>query len=1041
MKIANFSIKRPVTISMIMVVLLLIGGISLPMLKVDLYPNLSIPVAVVSTTWTGSSPDEIEQQITKPIESAMATVSGVSEVDSNSLQGTSRVIVRFNYGQDLDQATLSMRDKLDRVRKKLPTDADQPIVTKVDPNSSPIMTIALSGSLDSVELKRLATDVVQPSLSTVNGVASVSITGGRDREIDVLLDPNKMQSYGLSTSMVTKALGGDNVTADGGALNQGKKQLTLHVNGQFHNPNQIGDVPINLSNGGTIYIRDIAKVDDTFAKVTQLSRTNGVPSVSLDILKSPDGNTVQVSGDIKKELTKLEAKLPKAVKLTVISDQARFIQSSINTVIDHTLVGAALSVVVLYLFLQKFRTTLIIGIVIPISIISTFSLMYFTGQTINTVTLGGLALGMGSLVDFAVVVIESIFRYSSQGYTSIESAKLGTAEVGAAVMASALSQICVFAPVAFTQGLATQLFGPLALTVTFSHIAALFGAVTLVPMLSSKLLKGTGEHDRSKFKLIALFAVLIEKLTKAYGRLLKWAIGHRKTVIIITIAMFAGSMGLIPLVGFELTPSSDQGMFRANIRMATNTNLDTTNQVVTLVEKAIQQEPEVTTIFTQVGTAGGGAFASLATDRASISVNLKPLAERTRSVDQVVEEVRNKVSNIPGAKIQISATSGGMSFGRGGSGVDIDISGQDTKVLQKLGQEVQDTVATIPGVRNLQSSLDNQVPQYQVDVDRSRASQYGLSVSQVVSQIRDAYQGAIATQYQTLDSSINVIVKYPESFSAAIENLNRVKISTTSGAQIALTDVAKISPTVGPAQISRTNQIRQITISGDLFNVNTGIAQQQIQAALAQLAVPDGYTISQGGQAKDMSQSFSSLALVLPLAIVLVYIVMACQFESLFSPFIIMFSLPPTFVGAALGLVLTHRSLSINAIIGIIMLIGIVVNNAIVLVDYTNQLIERGFSRNEAILQAGPVRLRPILMTTSVTVLAMLPLVLGFGEGAEAQAPMATVVAFGLVFSTMVTLILVPVVFTLFDDMRKFTGRKFGKKRQNGSTEPQISHT
>lgn len=1035
MKIANFSIERPVTISMIMVVLILLGGISIPLLKVDLYPNLSIPVAVVSTTWSGSTPDEIEQQITKPIESAMATVTGVTEVDSNSMQGSSRVIVRFNYGQDLDQATLSMRDKLDRIRRKLPTDADQPIVTKVDPNSSPIMTISLAGSLDSVELKRLATDVAQPALSTVNGVASVSITGGKDREIDVLLDPNKMQSYGLSTSMVTQALGKDNTTADGGALNQGKKQLALHINGQFSNPNDVGNVPIKLPTGGVIYVRDIAKVDDTFAKDTQLSRTNGVPSVSLDILKSPDGNTVQISGDIKKEITKLEASLPKAVQLTIVSDQARFIQSAINTVIDHTLVGAVLSVVILYLFLQKMRTTLIIGIVIPISILSTFSLMYFTNQTINTVTLGGLALGMGSLVDFAVVVIESIFRYSSQGYTSKEAAKIGTAEVGAAVMASALSQICVFAPVAFTQGMATQLFGPLALVVTFSHIAALFGAVTLVPMLSSKMLKGASEHDRSKIKLIALFAVLMDKLNYIYGRVLKWALYHRKTVIITTIVMFAGSVGLVPLLGFELTPSSDQGMFKANIRMATNTNLETTNQVVAQVEKAIQEEPEVTTVFTQVGTAGGGAFASLATDRGSIAGTLKPLAERTRSVDQVVEDIRKKVANIPGAKIQVSATSPTMSFGRGGSGVDIDISGQDTKVLQKLAQEVQDAVSTIPGVRNLQSSLDNQVPQYQVDVDRSRAAQYGLSVSEIVSQIRDAYQGAVATQYQSLDSSINVIVKYPESFSSVIENLDRVKISTTSGAQIALTDVAKISPAVGPAQISRKNQIRQITISGDLFNVNVGNAQQQIKNVISQLAVPDGYTISQGGQATDMSQAFASLGLVMPLAIILVYMVMASQFESLFSPFIIMFSLPPTFVGAALGLVVTHRSLSVNAIIGIIMLMGIVTNNAIVLVDYTNQLIKKGLKRNDAILQAGPVRLRPILMTTSVTVLAMLPLVLGFGEGAEAQAPMATVVSFGLVFSTMVTLILIPVVFTLFDDFRN----KFGKKSKKIQAMKEIS--
>ncbi|BAU28447.1 HAE1 family hydrophobic/amphiphilic exporter-1 [Aneurinibacillus soli] len=1031
MKIANFSVDRPVTISMIMVVLVLLGVIAMPMLKVDLYPNLSIPVAVVSTTWNGSSPDEVEQQISKPIESAMATVPGVSEVDSTSSQNSSRVTVRFNFGENLDQATLSMRDKLDKVRKQLPADADQPTVTKVDPNSSPIMTIALSGSMSAVELKRLASDVVQQRLSTVDGVASVSVTGGQNREIDVLLDPEKMQAYGLSTNQVSQALQGDNINADGGLISQGKKQVTLHMNGQFINPQDIGNVPIKLSNGSSIFIRDIATINDTFADVTQLSRTNGMPSVSLDILKSPDGNTVQVSKNVQSMITTIEKSLPKSVKLTVVSDQAKYIQTSINTVIDHTLAGAGLSVIILYLFLQRLRTTLIIGIVIPISIISTFSLMYFTGQTINTVTLGGLALGMGSLVDFAVVVIESIFRYSSKGLSPIESAKLGTSEVGTAVMASALSQICVFAPVAFTQGMATQLFGPLALTVVFSHIAALFGAVTLVPMLSSKWLKGVGEHDRSKLKPVALFQDFMKALTRGYSRLLKWSLGHRKTVIIFTLIMFGASTSLVPLIGFELTPNSDQGQFKANIRVATNTKLEETNKVAAAVERVIESEPEVTTVFTQVGTGGGGSFANVSTDRASIQANLKPLAQRTRSTDQVVEDVRNKVANIPGAKITISAASNSLSFGHGGSGVDIDISGDNTKVLQKLATLVENTVSTIPGIRNLQNSLDQQVPQFQITMDRQKAAQYGLSISQIVSQMRDAYKGNIATQFHTLDSSVNVIVKYPKEFTSNITNLSRVMISTSSGAQIALSDVANVSPTVGPSQISRTNQVRTITVSGDLFNANAGVTQQQIAAKIAQLPVPDGYTISQGGQAKDLNQSFSSLGLVLPLAIILVYIVMASQFESLFSPFIIMFSLPPTFIGAAIGLVVTGRSLSINAIIGIIMLVGIVVNNAIVLVDYTNQLRKGGLNLREALLEAGPVRLRPILMTTATTVLAMFPLVLGFGEGAEAQAPMATVVAFGLTFSTLVTLILIPVVYTIFDDL----GNRINRK---ASREPEV---
>jgi hydrophobic/amphiphilic exporter-1 (mainly G- bacteria), HAE1 family len=1036
MKIADFSVKRPVTISMIMVVLLLLGAIAVPLLKVDLYPNLTIPVAVVTTSWQGASPEEVEKQLSKPIESAMATVSDVNEVDSTSRQNASLVVVRFNYGVDLNQAMLNIRDKLDRVRKQLPTDADQPTVNKIDPNSSPIMTIALSGPQSAIELERLANDAVSPKLETAAGVASTSITGGSKRQIQVQLDPTKLQAFNLSSSQVVQAIQSDNTSGDGGLLVQGDKKLNLHIDGDFTNVNDISNVPIHLANGATIYVKDIASVEDTFADTTQFSRVNNQQGVSIDILKSPDSNTVQVSKNVRQMLNKISSSLPKSVKLTVISDQATFIQQSINTVIEHTLIGAALSIIVLYMFLQSIRTTLIIGIVIPISIISTFSLMYFSNQTINTVTLGGLALGMGSLVDFAVVVIESIFRYRNDGHSAMDAARLGTAEVGTAVLASALSQIAVFAPIAFTQGLAVQLFGPLALTVSFSHLAALFGALTLVPMLASRLVQKVDEGAERK-GLNGSFSRTMNRLNNAYRGLLKWALGHRKTVVIFTIAIFAASMALIPLVGFELAPNTDQGQLKVNIQTAVGSNISVTNNIASQVEAVINRIPEVDTVFTQVGGGGNGAFASNSTNRASITVQLKPLAQRKRSTDDVVEEVRQKTAGIAGAKINASAAS--TSFGRGGSAIDIDISGQDDKVLQSLSNKVEDEVSSIHGTRNIQNSLDNQIPQYNIQVDRERAAQYGLTVGQIVTQVRNDYQGVVATGFHALDSSIDVLVEYPEAFSQRFENLNRLTIVTPSGAQVALSDVASINLGTGPAQISRTNQTRTVTVSADLFNANQGLVQQQVQAKLDQLPVPDGYTVSMGGQTKDMSDSFKSLGLVMPLAIILVYMVMASQFESLFSPFIIMFSMPPTLVGALIGLVVTHRAVSINALIGAIMLIGIVVNNAIVLVDYTNQLRERGLERNEAILQAGPVRLRPILMTTATTVLAMLPLVLGVGEGAEAQAPMATVVAFGLTFSTLVTLVLIPVVYAIFDDFGNYIRRFFRRGKKNVSQSTTLS--
>jgi hydrophobic/amphiphilic exporter-1 (mainly G- bacteria), HAE1 family len=562
-------------------------------------------------------------------------------------------------------------------------------------------------------------------------------------------------------------------------------------------------------------------------------------------------------------------------------------------------------------------------------------------------------------------------------------------------------------------------------------------------MLASKWMPQVQDDEEhvtgGRFNPLAAFQRGLIRLNRAYGRVLRWALGHRKTVIVATIAMFAGSVALVPLIGFELAPNVDQGHFKVSIQMANGTRLDETNQVTTKVENVIRQMPEVTTVFTQVGGAGGGPFGTASTDKANIQVNLKPLAERSRSTDQVVEEVRKKVANIPGARIRVSASSTGFgSGGSGGSPIEVQISGDDEKVLQKLSDEVEQVVESVQGTRNVQSSLDKQVPQYQVNVDRQLAAQYGLSVGQIVSAIRSAYQGAVATQFHAVDSSIDVIVEYPETFSRQIENLSSVTIAAQNGGQVALSDVASIVPSVGPAQISRTNQTRTITVSADLFNVNQGMAQNEVAAKIAQIPVPDGYTIGLGGSRNDLNDSFKSLGLAMPLAIVLVYMVMASQFESLFSPFIIMFSMPPTFIGAAIGLVLTHRALSISALTGMIMLIGIVVNNAIVLVDYTNQLRKKGMERNEALLAAGPVRLRPILMTTATTVLAMLPLVIGFGEGGEAQAPMATVVAFGLTFSTLVTLVLIPVVYTLFDDFGNFIRRIFRRKNRVQMVDPTL---
>jgi len=1033
MKIADVSVDRPVLISMVMVALVLLGLVALPLLPVDLYPNLDIPVALVSTSWSGTTPTVVEQQVTKPIEAVMSTVSNVSEVDSISRSGQSLVIVRFNYGTDMNQAVADMRDKINQVAGSLPSDAGAPMIMRIDPNSMPIMTLALSGQNASVEqLKQLADDVVTPRLQQVSGVSAVNVNGGKSRQIQVVVDPHRLQRYGLSITQVIQALQSDNMQGDAGLVNKGDQEIDLHINGQFITPGDVLNVPVRLPSGDTIKISDLGQVNDTYADVTELARVNGLSCVSLDIMKISGGNTVQVSGNVQKIIPAINQVLPPGVKLTVISDQAKYIRESIDTVVNHTLLGGLFALIVLWLFLRRVRTTAVIAIVIPIAVISTFAALYFAGQTINTISLGGLALGMGSLVDFAVVVIESIFRYRESGCGPIEAAKLGTAEVGTAVMASALSQVSVFAPVVFVQGFASQIFMPMALAVVFSHLAALVGALTLVPMLAARLMRGSsfnpGETAGSRWNPSVAFSRGVEKLKMHYERLLRWALGHRKIVLLSTALMLAVSLAMLPVVGFELMPNQDEGQYSVSITLDQGTKLDVTNRVVERVERLIRQMPETDTVYTVVGSPGGNFISSqTATNTADINVTLKPLSQRKRSVFQVIEELRRKVALIPGAQINIQAAQQG--FGRTGMPIQVVIQGGDLNVLRELGDLVANQIQQVPGTRGVQNTMDKTSPEYDVNINRVLAARYGITVQQILNTLRADYNGTKATSYIAGSTSVDVVVKLPEDYTRDYSHLNDITVVSPAGVQVPLSALATVQPAAGPAVVRRQNQMRQVTVQADVFGRSVGEVQRDIQARLDRINFPAGYSWQFGGQAQDMASSFKSLGLAMPLAIVLMYMVMAGQFESLFGPFIIMFSLPPTFVGIMLGLLLMHHAVSVNALIGVIMLIGIVVNNAIVLVDYTNQLRRKGHSTREALCLAGPVRLRPILMTTCTTVLAMFPLMLGYGEGAEAQAPMATVVVFGLTVSTLVTLVLVPVMYTVIDDLgARWRGFRQGRR-------------
>jgi HAE1 family hydrophobic/amphiphilic exporter-1 len=1020
---------------MIMIALVILGSIAAPLLPVDLYPNMDIPTATVSVSWPGASPEQVENQITKRVEASMATIANVSSVTSTSRTGSSIVTVQFNFGTDINQATLTMRDRLDRVRRQLPADADAPVVTRADPNSFPIMNLSLSGSnVDLTTLRDLADNVVSPAVQRVDGVASVGVTGGLVRQIQILVDPNKMTQYGISLNAITQALGSDNQSTDAGLVYKGDQLVPLSIRGEFRSVSEIGKVQVSLGRGQTVSLEELGKIIDTYQDVTFEARRDGEKSVGLSILKQSDGNTVSVANGVRKAIADIQSKLPEGVKIGVVNDTSKYIQSSINTVVEHTLLGGLFSVVVLMLFLNSVRATLIIGVVIPISVISTFSMMYFSHQTINTITLGGLALGLGSLVDFAVVVLESIYRKRDEGLTPLEAAKKGTAEVGTAVLASALAQIAVFAPTVFINGLVKNFFAPMALTVSFSHIAALFAAITLVPMLASKLLKGhhndTLPEGRS-YNPAVWFGRGIRRFTNGYAVLLHWSLNNRWVIIVVTVAALGGSVFLSKFIGNELMPRTDEGNLNVNISLPQGTKFEITNEFTAQIENKIKGIPDVETMFTTVGSAGGGAFQSSSTNNASINVTLKPLGERKLNTDQVVEQIRQMTQGYAGVQINVSSRSSvrlpGLSSG-GGADIVVNLNGPDLSVLSKLADMVAQELRNVEGLRNVQNTFDRSIPAFNVTIDRDAAAHYGISVREILTALRTAYQGSAATNYKTGDTQISVLVRYPIDFTNNLENLEQLVLTSSSGSQVPLSAVAKVTTGSSPSQIRHINQQRMTTVQAFAApGFAVGDLAAKVQERLDTIQPPDGYTISLGGQQTDSNSSFKSLYMMLILSIVLVYMVMASQFESLYGPFIIMFSLPPTLIGAIIGLFVTHRTINMNSVMGMIMLIGIVVNNAIVLVDYTNQLRKRGLPLREALMEAGKVRLRPILMTTTTTVLAMLPLVIGFGEGAESQASMATVVAFGLTVSTMVTLLLVPVVYSLFDEAIDYFRSKLKK--------------
>ncbi|MCZ0703680.1 HAE1 family hydrophobic/amphiphilic exporter-1 [Natronobacillus azotifigens] len=1021
MRLVETSVKRPVGVIMIVLAIIATGFISLQNLSLNLMPEIDLPIAIVQVPYEEAAPQDVERQISEPLESVLGTIEGIESIQTQSSTGSSLVILMFNMGTNLDNALLEVRERVDQVSGFLPEDAGNPNVIRINPNQMPVMSVALRGE-NLNRLQGLAEDQVQPMLERQAGVADVSVQGGQSRIIEIELDEAKMNQYGVVAEQLMQALGQSNQATSAGTISRGDQNLQVRVDGTYQSVDEIRETIIQTGTGAIVHIEDIATVHDTFT-TPDTTLINGEEAVVLSIMKQSDANDVDVSDNIIASMDQINDMLPEGVEFSIVTDNSEFTRLAINSVVQNILIGGGFALLVLLLFLKSVRATLVIGVSIPIAVITTFSLIYFTGETLNILTMGGLALGIGMMVDSSIVILENIVSYRQKGYSKFDAAKQGASELAPAVIASTTTTLVVFLPMVFVGGIAAELFVPLALTVAYALIAALVVSITLVPMLSSKLLGDLSENNGRRY----WFDRALNRFTNGYRSILKKVLQLRKTTVFVTIALLVGSLALMPMIGMEFMPEGDQGQISVSVETPAGTSSPKTEEIAMQVNEVIEQyQVDIETNYVTLSGDGGmpGMMMGLgggASNVADFTIQLVPANERTRTTSDFTQLLNEELQHIAGADITVSQLND-MSMG---SAISIEIQGPEHAVINELAEEVLAEIATIDGVYNPSTSLEATQPQMQVRVDREIAARHGLNESAVMSQIGMRLSGQTIMRYREAGEEMDVRLVYPEASRETISDLENMRIQSQSGAVIPLIEVANFEQTFAPASLSRMNQQPTATVSTEVSGVDLGTVVNAIEERLSTFNFPEDYQYNIGGQAEDMEEAFTDLALVLLLSIFLVYVVMAVQFENFLTPFIIMFTLPVTVIGVILGLFVTNTPLSIVGFVGIIMLAGIVVNNAIVLVDYINILRRRGIERYQAILEAGTTRMRPILMTTLTTVLAMVSLALGFGEGAEMQQPMAITVIFGLIVSSFFTLLLIPVVYTYFDDLSEKIKGKF----------------
>jgi len=1013
MNLSRFTIPRPVFTVMVTLIVVVLGSVSLTRIPLDLMPDVTYPVISISTTYENAGPEEVEELITRPIERALAAVPGVEEVTSTSSEGSSSVRVSFTWGTDLNEASNDIRDRLDRIIRVLPDEADRPMLRKFDLAAVPILIMGASSRLDPVLLRRIIEDEVAYRVERVPGVASLNVWGGLSREIRVELHPAQVKALGIPMDRIVAAIRAANITLPAGTVELGNHEITIRTPGQFVDLDELRDTVITIRDDVPVRLRDVAQVEDLWERVRRIVRVNGEPGIMVAVNKQSDANTVEVARRVLREVERINEDLP-YLTLTPIVDNSEYIQRSVSNVGTTAMYGGLFAVLVLLFFLRNIRSTAIIATAIPVSIIGTFSLIYFAGFTLNIMTLGGLALGIGMLVDNSIVVLENIFRMRERGEPRMGAALKGSAEVNAAIIASTLTTLVVFLPMVFIRGMAGIMFQQLAFVVAFALIVSLLVALTLVPMLCSRFLRVRRGDERSN-RLFDFSERWFSGLETGYQRLLHVALSHRFLVLAATVLLFAASLAMLPRVGQELMPTADEGEVRVNVEMEVGTRLEIMDRLFRRVEAITRAEvPETRNM---IANFGGGTWRGGGTHTGMLRLSLVPLRERSRSSDEVADALRDHLSGLPGATIRVRSASG-MMFMRGMGGgeerLQIDIRGYDFDTADALAARVREAVERVEGVTDALLSREAGAPERIMHVERLRAADLGLSVSQVASALQTILGGTRAGYYREIGQEVPIRVRIRDSEQMEVENLLDLALVNASGDSVALRNILTVTERRGPVQIQRKDQERIIQVSANIEGRDMGSIIAEIRENLRDIPVPEGFAITFGGDYEEQQDSFRELLLGLILALLLVYMVMACLYESLRGPLVVMFSIPLAAIGVIWMLYLTGTTFNIQSFVGCIMLAGIVVNNAILLVDHMNLLRRRdGMELRQAIEEAGRRRLRPILMTALTTMCALIPMALGLGEGGEAQAPLARAVIGGLASSSLITLLVVPVMYSL----------------------------